>query len=77
MNIVQITYSNGRNDFKAIFQCPKCKHEYEAWGYSDHNFYCNVMPNAICPKCGRNSKGENAEELEKRQGYITRIGGIK
>ena len=69
MNIKEITYSN-RNDFKAIFTCPLCKHEFEAWGYSDANYYNNVMPNAICPQCGKNSYGETAEQLKARMGRI-------
>ncbi len=67
MNIKEIKYSY-RNDFKAIFVCPKCGHEFEAWGYSDANYYNNVMPNAICPKCGLNSYGETMEQLETRTG---------
>lgn len=72
MKIKEITYSK-RNDFKAIFICPKCNHEYEAWGYSDGNFYENVMPNAICPECGKNEKGETESELEARLGHTYRI----
>ena len=48
--------------------CEKCKHEFEAWGYSDENYYNNVIPNAICPNCGLNSNGETAEQLEARMG---------
>ena len=73
MNIKQITYSNGRNDFKAIFVCPLCEHEYEAWGSSDANFYENVMPNAICSTCGKNSLGETEEQLRARLGRTYRI----
>ena len=69
MNIKKFTYRN-RNDFKAVFVCSKCGHEFEAWGYSDANYYNNVMPNAICPKCGLNSFGETREQLEARLGYI-------
>ena len=72
MNIKEITYSN-RNDFKAIFTCPLCAHEFEAWGYSDGNYYFNVVPNAICPKCGKNSLGETEEELKARVGRTYRI----
>lgn len=67
MNIKEIIYSH-RNDFVAIFVCPKCGHEFEAWGYSDANYYNNVMPNAICPKCGLNSYGETMEQLKTRVG---------
>ena len=73
MNIKKITYSNGRNDFKAIYVCSQCGHEFEAWGYSDANFYDNVMPNAICRSCGKNSHGETEKELEARTGTIYRI----
>jgi len=72
MKIKEITYSN-RNDFKAIFTCPMCNHEYESWGYSDGNFYNNVMPNAICPHCGKNEKGEDEKSLEERLGHTVRI----
>lgn len=72
MNIKEIIYSN-RNDFKAIFTCPLCKREFEAWGYSDANYYNNVMPNAICPNCGKNSRGETEEELKARVGRTYRI----
>lgn len=67
MNIKKITYVN-RNDFKAIFVCSLCGHEFESWGYSDSNYYNNVMPNAICPECGKNSHGENEKELIARLG---------
>lgn len=67
MKIKEITYSH-RNDFKAVFQCERCGHEFTAWGYSDANYYNNVMPNAICLKCGQNSNGETAEQLKARLG---------
>lgn len=72
MKIKEITYSN-RNDFKAIFVCPLCDYEYESWGYSDGNFYYNVMPNAICPKCGKNEQSETEEELMARVGHSVHI----
>lgn len=72
MKIKEITYSN-RNDFKAIFICPNCNHEYAGWGYSDGNFYENVMPNAICPECGKNENGETESELKARLGRTYRI----
>ena len=67
MEIKKITYIN-RNDFKAVFHCEKCKYEFEAWGYFDYNYYYNVLPNAICPNCGKNSYGENKRQLKERCG---------
>ena len=72
MIITKETYRS-RNDFKAIFKCEKCGHEFEAWGYSDGWYYGTVMPNAICPKCGLNSQGETEEELQKRMGRTFEI----
>lgn len=72
MKIKEITYSK-RNDFKAIFQCEHCKHEFEEWGYSDNNYYNNVIPNAICPKCGINSNSENEEQSRKRLDRVYHI----
>lgn len=69
MEIKKITYKS-RNDFKAIFQCERCGNEFEAWGYSDDYYYNNVLPNALCPKCGTNSHGENADQLETRAGRL-------
>lgn len=72
MKIKDFTYSNN-NDFKAVFVCPLCGYAYEAWGYSDGNFYNNVMPNAICPKCGKNEHGEDETALKARVGHTYRI----
>ena len=69
MIITQVTYQH-RNDFRAIYKCDQCGHEQEGWGYSDGFFYDTVMPNALCPKCGKNSYGENAEQLKARLGRI-------
>lgn len=67
MIITKETYRS-RNDFKAIYKCELCGHEQEGWGYSDDFFYDDVVPNATCPNCGKNSKGETPEETEKRMG---------
>ncbi len=72
MEIKEVKYKN-RNDFKAIFKCEHCGKEFEKWGYDDDNYWDNVMPNAICPKCGLNSLKENAEQLKKRLGRTYEI----
>ena len=68
MKIKRETYNNGRNDFKAIYECEHCGHEFEGWGYADGNFFVNVIPNAQCRECGKNTLGETKEETEKRLG---------
>jgi len=72
MKIKEITYRN-RFDFKAIFQCEHCNYEFKQWGYDDKNYHDNVIPNAICPKCGLNSHNETESELEARTGRKYRI----
>ena len=72
MIIVKETYRS-RNDFKAVYKCDKCGHEQEGWGYSDGFFYGTVMPNAICPKCGKNSHGEDEEQLKARMGITFKL----
>lgn len=67
MTIKKIIYTS-RNDFRALFQCEKCGYEFEAWGYSDANYFDNVIPNALCPVCGLNSQGENFNQQLKRLG---------
>lgn len=66
MKIKKYTYSS-RNDFKAVFVCEHCEHEFEKWGYSDSNYYNNVVPNALCPKCNLNSQNENEEQSKNRE----------
>ena len=67
MKAIKVTYQH-RNDFKAVFKCELCGHEYEAWGYSDDYFLNTVMPNATCPACWKNSLGETPAECEARMG---------
>ena len=67
MKIKKIIYNN-RNDFKAVFRCERCGYEFEQWGYMDANYYQNVIPNAICPNCGKNSHGETGEQSRARLG---------
>lgn len=56
------------NDYKSVWECEHCRHSYIGWGYYDWNFDWNVIPNAICPKCGKSALGETAEEQMKRLG---------
>lgn len=72
MKIKDISYKSG-NDFKAVFVCPLCGEEYEAWGYSDAFFYNTVMPNATCRECKKNEQGEEEHETVARMGCAYRI----
>ena len=63
------TYAHMRNDFRADYRCEHCGYEmYEKSGYSDANYFNKVIPNAICPKCKKNSKGETEEEAKINKG---------
>jgi hypothetical protein len=55
MKIKEITFQN-RRDFKAIFICDGCGHEFSGFGYDDANYHQNVIPEMICPKCGKTEK---------------------
>lgn len=50
------TYQS-RRDFKGIFACNHCSHEFEQWGYDDENFHHNVIPEMTCPECGKAGGG--------------------
>ena len=54
--------------FKAHFKCEKCGAIQEAQGVVDKYFENVVLPNALCPVCGLNSYGENAEKLVEKKG---------
>ena len=45
--------SQYRRDFRAIYQCEHCNHEYEGSGYDDAHFHEEVIPNKKCPECGK------------------------
>ena len=52
LKIKEIIYQH-RRDFQAIFVCEHCGHEEERSGYDDAFFHANVIPDMICPKCGK------------------------
>jgi len=56
MKIKEIIYQHHR-DFRADYECEHCGHiEKNKYGYSDYNFYHNVIPNMKCSKCGKKGK---------------------
>jgi ribosomal protein L37AE/L43A len=48
--------SQSRRDFHAIYECEHCGHTHEGSGYDDTNFHVNVIPNKVCPKCGKTAE---------------------
>ena len=46
-------YDQGGRDFYAIYQCEHCGFEHKSHGYDDDNFHNNVIPNMMCPECGK------------------------
>lgn len=64
MRIDEITWRH-RNDFHWIGKCEHCGHtDRFGDGYADE-FYClNVVPSRHCEKCGLNSHGDKAAEIE-------------
>lgn len=52
MKIKKIT-SRNRRDFHAVYVCEHCGFEREGYGYDDWNFHNKVIPDMVCPKCGK------------------------
>ena len=52
MKIKKIT-SRNRRDFHAVYVCEHCGFECEDYGYDDDYFHNHVIPNKVCPKCGK------------------------
>lgn len=45
--------SQHRRDFRAMYGCEHCGHEFESHGYDDRYFHEEVVPNKKCPECGK------------------------
>ncbi len=52
MKIKEIV-SQHRRDFRAIYVCEHCGYEMEDSGYDDAFFHTKVIPDKVCPKCGK------------------------
>ena len=61
MKITKII-SQHRRDFRAIYECQHCGHEYEGSGYDDFHFHNIVIPNMKCPVCNKEA-GEDYRPL--------------
>lgn len=64
MKIKEILHQH-RRDFRAIYVCEHCGHEMEDGGYDDANFHNNVIPNKVCPICGKKAP-ENYRPLSTK-----------
>ncbi|MEG0692436.1 MAG: hypothetical protein RR444_05075 [Oscillospiraceae bacterium] len=51
-----------RRDFIALYECEHCGYAENGQGYDDANFHNNVIPNMVCPQCGKKAK-ENYRPL--------------
>ena len=62
--------SQHRRDFTALYECEHCGFTKKDSGYDDANFHNNVVPNMICPECGKKA-GENYRPLTTKypEGY--------
>ena len=47
--------SQHRRDFTAIYECEHCGYTYKDDGYDDAYFHNTVIPNIVCPECGKKS----------------------
>lgn len=56
MKIKEIISQN-RRDFTAIYVCEHCAYKEKAYGYDDHNFHANVIPNMECKSCSKKADG--------------------
>lgn len=45
--------SQHRRDFQAVYECEHCGHTENGYGYDDDFFHNEVIPNKVCPKCGK------------------------
>lgn len=48
--------SQHRRDFTAVYECEHCGYEEEGAGYDDAYFHNKVIPNKVCPKCGKKAR---------------------
>lgn len=52
MRIKKILHQH-RRDFRAVYECEYCGHEVEDSGYDDEYFHTKVIPEKLCPVCGK------------------------
>lgn len=64
LDLIEKTWQH-RNDFDGIYECNKCcKHTLIKDGYSDENYFRNVVPTFKCAWC-EDGEGVKVERTEK------------
>ena len=59
-----------RRDFEAEYECEYCGYTGTKSGYDDENFHRNVVPNMICPKCGKKASPDYRPLTTKYPEYM-------
>ncbi len=63
--------SQHRRDFRAVYECEHCGHEYEGSGYDDSHFHKNVIPDMTCKNCGKKAAEDYRPLATKYPDYAT------
>ena len=63
--------SQHRRDFQAIYECEHCGHEHKGYGYDDHNFHTNVIPDMTCPECGKTAADSTPKTMPDVPAHLT------
>jgi len=67
MKIHEMTWKQG-NDFRAILECEHCEGKQDLVnGYSDQNYYSEVLPKIVCVSCGKDAYGETSWQVQAKQ----------
>ena len=49
-----------RRDFDALYECERCGHLYQDYGYDDAHFHRDVIPAMVCGACGKTGAGPSS-----------------
>lgn len=61
--------SQYRRDFQAIYECEHCGYTTNGYGYDDEFYHNEVIPNKVCPKCGKKAgKNYRAQKTKYPEG---------
>jgi len=67
MKIHEMTWKEG-NYFGGILECEHCEGKQDLVnGYSDQNYYSEVLPEIVCVSCGKDAYGETNWQVQAKQ----------